>query len=174
MTIEERVEMLEEKLDAARRLIRRLMFGAGIFLGMFVLFVAVRAITGVAHGQAKEKVIRAEEIRAKRIIVEDGQFIVTGHRGEQVAILGMIQDAPGLRIGVTGGWPGIALSTHEGPNLYLADATGPRIMLSIVGERPSLALFNRNKMDLVDLALSLGKPGLTLTDEKGDVLWQAP
>ena len=161
MSIEERFEMLEAELASARRLIRRLMFGAGIFLGMFVLFVSVRSITGVAHGQAKEAVIRAN-----RFIVEDRQ-------GRQQAILGMIQDSPGLRLGGAGA-PRIALSTR-GPNLYLADGTGtPRIMLSIVGERPSLALFDRNRMDLVDLALGWDGPGLTLTDENGDVLWQAP
>lgn len=171
MTIEERFEMIEAELAAAKRFTRRLMFGAGIFLGMFALFVAVRSITGVAHGQAKGTVIRADEVRACRFIVEDHH---EGSKGQQQAILGMIQDSPGLRIGGVGGAPIISLSTR-GPNLYLADETGaPRIMLSIVGDRSSMALFNSNRMDLVDLALSWDSPGLTLTNEKGDVIWQAP
>jgi len=170
MTIEERFEMLEAELAVARRITRRLMFGACMFLGMFVLFVAVRAVTGVVHGQAKETVIRAN-----KFIAEDGQFIVEGHRGQQVAMFGMNQDAPALHLYGRAGVPLVSLSSHTGPYLYLADGTGaPRITLSIVGDRPSLAMFDKNRMDLVDLALSLGRPGLTLTDEKGTVLWQAP
>ena len=163
MTIEERFEMLEAELAAARRLTRRLMFGAGIFFGMFVLFVSVRTITGVAHGQAKETVIRAT-----RFIVEDSN-------GRQRAMFGMNQGWPGLHIGYgAGGAPLVALSSRM-PNIYLADERGtPRIKLSVIGERPSLEMFSRNRMDLVDLNLSLGKPGLTLTDEKGNVLWQVP
>ncbi len=167
MSNEERFEKLEAELASARRLIRRLMFGAGIFLGICVLLVTVSTITGIAHGQAKEKVIRAEEIRADRFIVDDSQ-------GRQVAMFGMNQDSPALLFGREGSVPRLALLSN-GPALYLADGEGVRrIVLTIAGERPSLSLFNRNNMDLVDLALSGDRPCLTLTDDKGNVLWKTP
>ena len=84
MTIEERVEKQErelaeikDSLTAAKRRTRRLMAGAGVVLGMFVLFVVARAITGVVQGQAKEKVIRAN------------MFLVEDDNGRTRARLGM-------------------------------------------------------------------------------------
>jgi len=50
MTTEERFEKLEVELAAAKRLTRQLMLmaGVGVVLGMFALFVAIRAMTVVA------------------------------------------------------------------------------------------------------------------------------
>lgn len=78
MTTEERIEKLEAELTetkaglaVAKRLISRLMVGAGVVLGMFALFVAVRAITGVAYSQAGGNI--AEVIRAKNFEMVDNQ-----------------------------------------------------------------------------------------------------
>ena len=166
MTIEERLEMLETELAASRRSTRRLKYGTGIFMVLFVVFVAI-----LGYAQTNEKtVIRADEVRAHRFIVEDTH---DGADGKQQGIFGMIQDAPGLRLG-GGSAPQISLSTHSGTYFYMADETGnPRISMSIIGDRSSLSMFNKNRMDLIEIALSWDEPNMTLTDDKGKVLWQA-
>ncbi len=67
MTTEERFEMLEAELAGAKRLTRRLMAGAGVVVVVCTLFVAVRAMTGVMHGQAGKKTIRVNELPRSRV-----------------------------------------------------------------------------------------------------------
>lgn len=166
MTIEKRLEMLETELAASRRSTRRLKYGTGIFMALLLAFVVLFACK-----QTNENtVIRADEVRAHRFIVEDTH---AGAEGKQQGIFGMIQDAPGLRLG-GGPAPQISLSTHSGTYFYMADETGnPRISMNIVGDRSSLSMFNKNRMDLIDIALSWDEPNMTLTDDKGKVLWKA-
>lgn len=170
MTIEERLATLEAELADSRHKIRQLLKCTGIFAGLLIAFATVRYTPRIAHAkEAAPTVIRAEEIRANRFIVEDDDA-----SGQQEAIFGMIQDAPGLRLGGEGA-PQISLSTHSGTYLYLADEKGiPRILMQVVGDRSSLSMFDENRRDLLDIALTWDKPGLTLMDEKGEVLWQAP
>jgi hypothetical protein len=172
MTIEERVEMLEAELAASRTRARRLACGAGMILGALVVFSTFRFTTSVAHARSDERtVVRADEVRAGRFIVEDNR---PHNRGVEQAIFGMIQDAPGLRLGASDN-PQISISTHSGSYLYLADETGhPRITLQVVGDRSSVSLFNKEQRDLLDIALSWDSPSLTLTDENGNVLWKTP
>jgi hypothetical protein len=170
MTVEERLATLEAELAASKRLIYRFIKGASILVVLLVIFATVRYTTDPAYAQENAStVLRAKEIRANRFIVEDD-----GTNGQQEAIFGMIQDAPGLRLGGEGA-PQISLSTHSGTYLYLADEKGsPRILMQVVGDRSSLSMFNENRKDLLDIALTWDKPGLILTDEKGEVLWQTP
>ena len=105
--------------------------------------------------------------------LSDVTHYLDGAEGKQQGIFGMIQDAPGLRLG-GGDAPQISLSTHSGTYFYMADETGnPRISMNIVGDRSSLSMFNKNRMDLIDIALSWDEPNMTLTDDKGKVLWKA-
>ena len=166
MTIEKRLEMLETELATSRRSARRLKYGTGIFMTLLLACVVL-----FAFKQTNENtVIRADEVRAHRFIVEDTH---DGAEGKQQGIFGMIQDAPGLRLG-GGQAPQISLSTHSGTYFYMADETGnPRISMNIVGDRSSLSMFNKNRMDLIDIALSWDEPNLTLTDDKGKIIWQA-
>jgi hypothetical protein len=172
MTIEERVEMLEAELAASKTRFRRVVYGAGMVLGALVVFSTFRFTTNIAHAQPNEPtVIRADEVRARRFIVEDGR---AHNRGVQQGIFGMIQDAPGLRLGASDK-PQISISTHSGSYIYLADETGhPRITLQVVGDRSSVSLFNKEQRDLLDIALSWDSPSLTLTDKDGNVLWKTP
>lgn len=166
MNIEKRLEMLEAELAASKRSARRLRYGTGIFMGLFIAFFIFQACTY----SNKKTVLRADEVRAHRFIVEDTH---DGADGKQQGIFGMIQDAPGLRLG-DGGAPQISLSTHSGTYFYMADETGnPRISLNVVGDRSSLTMFNKNRMDLLDIALTWDQPNLTLTDDKGKIIWQA-
>lgn len=166
MTIEKRLEILETELAASRRSTRRLKYGTGIFMATLLAFVVLFA----CEQTNENTVIRADEVRAHRFIVEDTH---TGAEGKQQGIFGMIQDAPGLRLG-GGDAPQISLSTHSGTYFYMADETGnPRVSMSIVGDRSSLTMFNKKRMDLIDIALSWDEPNMTLTDDKGKILWQA-
>jgi hypothetical protein len=166
MNIEKRLEMLETELAASRSSARQLKYGTGIFMVLIVVFVII-----MVYILTNEKsVIRADEIRAYRFIVEDTH---EGADGKQQGIFGMIQDAPGLRLG-GGSAPQISLSTHSGTYFYMADETGnPRISMNIVGDRSSLSMFNKNRLDLIDIALSWDEPSMILTDDKGNVLWKA-
>ncbi len=166
MTIEKRLEILESELAASKRSTRRLKYGTGIFMVTLLAFVVLFA----CEQKNEMTIIRADEIRAHRFIVEDTH---AGAEGKQKGIFGMIQDAPGLRLGDDGA-PQISLSTHSGTYFYMADETGnPRISMNIVGDRSSLTMFNKNRMDLLDIALTWDQPNLTLTDDKGNIIWQA-
>ena len=164
--------MLEAELVVSRSRSRRLMFGGAILVGTIVVLIALQFTTGVAYAQSAEpKIIRADEVRAHRFIVEDHH---DGTQGVEEAIFGMIQDAPGLRLGASDN-PQISLSTHSGSYLYLADETGnPRVLMQVVGDRSSISLFNKNRMDLLDIALAWDSPSLTLTNENGKVVWKTP
>lgn len=172
MTIEQRLELLESELVAAKARSRRLLYGVGLLCMAVVAVFVIGLSPGVAHAQSTERtVIRADEVRAARFIVEDGR---AHNRGAEQAIFGMIQDAPGLRLGAPDN-PQISISTHSGSYLYLADETGhPRVLLQVVGDRSSVSLFNKEQRDLLDIALSWDSPSLTLTDEDGKVLWKTP
>ncbi|OVE79582.1 hypothetical protein BVY01_02195 [bacterium I07] len=166
MTMEERLKILETELAETRRRSFRFMYTFGILLSVLVLLVIYLTYT-----QSKRAVIRADEVRAHRFIVENDR---EADEGQQQGIFGMIQDSPGLRLGGRNA-PQISLSTHSGTYLYLADGTGkPTISMNVVGDRSSLSFFNENRRDLIDIALSWDNPGLILTDEKGKVLWKAP
>lgn len=139
MTIEERFEILEKELAAAKRLIHRLMFGAGLVLGMCVLFVAVHGGAGVAHGQTGERVIRA-----KRFMVEDDQ-------GRIRAGLYVDEDGPKLFLSDENGKVRACMGVFKNvPNLYLYDEKGaaPLAGLYVWENRPCLVLWDNNRQIL--------------------------
>jgi len=140
MTTEERFEKLEAELAAAKRLTRQLILGAGIVLGMFALFVAVRAMTGVAYSQAGGNI--AEVIRAKNFEMVDNQGKTRATLKVNVGgvLLGLL-DEKGIHR--------MALRVSErGPELDLADEKGTlRAMLTS----------------------AKGGSGLSFADEKGYV-----
>ena len=166
MTIEERLKNLESELAASKTRARRLAYGISILVGAFVVVSTIRPTTEVAYAQSDDPaIIHAKEIRAQRFIVED-----EGEPGVEEAIFGMIQDAPGLRLGAVDK-PEVFLSNHSGSYLYLADTNGtPRITMQVVGDRSSISLFNEEQKDLLDIALSWDSPSITLTNEKGETV----
>ena len=140
MTTEERIEKLEAELAAAKRLIRRLMAGAGVVLVIFALFVAVRAMMGVTHSQVGGDI--AKVIRASRFEVVDDQ-------GRPRAGLIVLKD---------------------GPRLDMFDEKGTsRAMLITTETGAGLTLFDEKGIGRAMLSTSNGGPGLVLFDEKGKV-----
>lgn len=188
MTTEERIEKLEAELietktglTAAKRLTRRLMAGAGVVMGMFALFVAVRAITGVAQSQTGDsnKIITAKEFR----VVDD--------QGKKRAVLAMAKDGPHLDLCDENGRSRAVLSTSKyEPGLTLYDKTGKRsaelkapgggaglilsgeygqgdIRMFVLMNGPEINLIDVNDKLRATLTVWENSPGLYLYDKNG-------
>lgn len=161
MTTEERLEKLEAELATAKRNNRRLMAGVGLVLGVFILFVAVRAITGVAYSQAGgdvEKVIRANK------------FEVVDNQGRTRAIFTEVTSGAGLAIFDEKGKTQILLSMDKetGPALILHDETSDfSATLSVKKVGPALSLNDERGNIRAGLVVMEEGPSLSLYDKKG-------
>jgi hypothetical protein len=167
MTTEERLERLEVELATAKRSICRLIIGAGLVLGIFTLFVAVRAMTGIAYSQAEGNT--AKVIRAKSFVVVDDQ-------GRIRALLSVIKTGSGLALYDESGKVRARLDVNEDfPLLTLHDEKGtPRAVLDVTKYGPELSFHDEKGTPRASLDVLEDRPLLSLNNDKGKPIWSAP
>jgi hypothetical protein len=138
MTTEERFAILEAELSAAKRLIRRLIFVAYIFLGIFVLFAFFYTITDVSYGQSFKQLLKGAKKFNERVekykklqgeehdpskwsVIKANQFILEDEQGRQRATIILTKYGPGLYLYDIKGEPLIALCSEDGEahDLYI-------------------------------------------------------
>jgi len=160
MTIEERVEKLELKLDRARFI--NLLLGA---IGIGVLLVLWFFASGTPTAQ--EKVM--DEVLVK-------QFIVVNDNGIKRAFLELEEDVPGLALfDENGTYRADLLVNDEGPKLTLFNENGNRqALLAVTESGTSLSLCDEKGKSRAGLGVFKDGPILFLFDETGSVLWQVP
>lgn len=160
MTVEERIEKLEQKLSRAQ-IVNRVLFVAGIGLLLVTWFFA----SGTSTAQNKMQ----DVIYAKSLILHD-------ENSKPRIILGSTNGETRLHLFDENGIirAGLAI-TNNGVGLILHDENSiPRINLCALNNGSGLTLSDKNGNPLVMLSVAKDVPGLLLIDENNKPIWQAP
>ena len=163
MTTEERLEMLERELVETKHRSRRLLIGLALVVVGLGLVWTFAKITGNAHAQEDEKILRATAF----VLVDDQGRV----RGE----MKMIASGPELRLADENGKARAELiACKDGPVLALSDENGKaRVGLSVVKDGPGLVMLDENGKTRAFLNTAKNMPGLVMLDENGKVIWAA-
>lgn len=162
MTVEERVEKLENALAGAKRR-SRMLLAAVLVVGAVGVIIA--ACAGIPAEAAPDKGGVHKVVRAER-------FEVVDQNGKARVTLGADKDGSGLTLWDEKGTPHASLAaTKNGSGLVLHDEKGNvRAVLSAFWTGPGLALADENGKLCAGLRADKDDQGLALHDEKGNLL----
>ena len=186
MSTEERLEMLERQMSAAKRRNRWMLAAVGLLLGGAIVWLAFRPGTA----WAQPNVIRATPIRralaagraprstrsAVPTVIRANQFILQDKGGKVRASLGSGKGGVSLDLFDQRGTARAILSVNkDGPSVNLLDERGKLCaILSVTNHRVGLSLADRNGKLRAWLAVGKNGSSLCLSDEKGNPIWDAP
>lgn len=153
MTDADRLDKLERELRATRRKLRWLLIGTGLIVGAVALGGVAAAPSGAAEGD------EPSVVRADKIVVEDGD-------GTARAVLGVVDEHPGLMLNdPTGGTRVILVAGQGASQLTFFDGEGTaRAAVGTAGDHPSLILRDAD---------ATPRAGLVAGPDKG-VVWTKP
>lgn len=165
MTIEERLENMERELGRVKRRNHWLLGAILLLVGGLVAVGALKAIVAPAQAQGAGT---AEEIRAKKIVLEDDN-------GKVRAWLDVVAGIPMMMVLDENGEVRVALAAgKDDPRLVLCDEKGRgRTRLGTGKDGPNLALYDENGKVRAALSADKDGPNLVLYDENGKVIWSA-
>jgi hypothetical protein len=143
MTIEERLENMEQELGRVKRRNHKLLGAILVLLGGLVAAGVFKTTVTPAQAQG---VGTAQEIRAKSIVLED-------ESGKPRAVLGADKDGPRLE-----------LRDENGKNCAV---------LSALKDGPALGLYDEKGVRRAGMAVGKDGPMLELWDEKGQYRFAA-
>ena len=133
MTVEQRLEKLEQELATTKRRYRRLLTGGLATVSVIIALLSLMAQTRPSKVQ--------QEVRAR-------EFTLVNERGDIRAVLGEIDGEPGLGLFDSNGQIRVLLnmteSTSRGRSMIsLFDSRGKiRTLLSVTGDEPGLSLYD--------------------------------
>ena len=155
MTTEERLEIVEKELAAAKRRIGRLVIGGAVALVCIAILLAAW--------------LRPAEVRARKFVLVDGD-------GKTRALLTVDEDGPRLGLTDESGKARAELRVAKnGPTLNLSDKNGnARAGLSVLKDGPVLDLDKGSGKTRALLTVEEGGPGMRLYGENDKILWSAP
>lgn len=192
--------MLETRIDALEREVRRLRLGSrrlgwGFLLAGFVVAVAAASsppaatVPDVTQTRRLEVLDSSGKLRAIVDVSDEGPAVaLLDEKGNARATLSLSGDVPGLQLldekGTRRAWFDVSAL---GPEFLLSDEKGnKRTTLDVLGDGPALDLFDVNGNHRAALGVTsfegakAGEKGTTaessllLFDKDGKVLWQAP
>ncbi|GAH07824.1 unnamed protein product [marine sediment metagenome] len=171
MTIEERLEQVENTLARVKRRNRWLVLVILLAAGVWVVFVGLTGDIEAQMGGEDGKTIRADS------------FVLVDETGKTRARLAVSKNGPSLSLYDEKGMPRVGLSMFkDGPMLNLFDEKGimPLAGLGVSKDGPKLFLCDEKGETRARVAvfksgpgLSL-RPGMVLLDERGKLIWSAP
>ena len=166
MTTEERVEILERELAAAKRRTLFLLGGAGLCLGIALLVWAFDGRTRSVLGLYDEN----GALRAELGVSKDGPGLWLYDKNlTPLAVLAVTKAGPLLRLhdenGVVRTVVGV---TKAGPRLGLRDENGKlRVVVGVTKGAPVLGLHDKNGTLRAQVGVTKAGPALGLIDENG-------
>ena len=182
MSTEERLEMLERQMSAAKRRNRWMLAGLGLCLGIALVAWALGPTVATAQpAGAAPKVVRANQfiledergrIRAMLAVTKDGPVLtLSDEKGKDRAILGVLKT--GLRLSLSdekGQMRAILAVLKHGPMFHLYDEEGKtRAALAMTSDEPSLSLSDEKGKTRAALGVTKSGARLSLSDEKGQM-----
>lgn len=168
MATEERLDKLEKELTRVKRQNRWLLAGAGVIVLTLVLARIFAGADNAAQAQGKGS--------EKKVIVAN-EFILEDEEGELRARLQVSKGGVGLSLCDKKGKPRVMMSvTEDGQGLGVYDEKDKiRVLLAADNDGAGLQLFDdKGKICGVMTVPNKGRPGMLLTDGKGNTLWRAP
>lgn len=159
MTIEERLENMEQELGRVKRCNRWLLGAILLVAGGLIVFAGFETTASRAREKAGGTI---KEVHAKKFILED-------ENGKARADLSASESGPSLSLSDENGETRVSLAAYKGsPNLSLRDKNGKvRVSLSASESGPSLSLWGKNGKAGVSLYASESGPYLLLCDKNG-------
>jgi len=187
MTIEERLENMEQEMGRVKRRNRWLLGAILLLLGGFVFAGLSKTTVKPAQAQITGT---PEEIRTKRILIEDENGNVRARllaikegpslslwdeNGKPRASLHLIKDGPSLMLLNENGKPGASLNLYKDNRfLTLYDENGkPRVSLSAYKIGSDLMLYDENSMLRARLNALKDGPQLMLLDNNFQMRFSA-
>lgn len=188
MTIEERFEILENKLRRQKRC-NRWLLGAVLLVAGSLLIPSIFETTAPrvrAQGVGATKVIRANKFvvedlngkdRAVLTVSEDGSSLVLyDDGGKGRIVLAATKLGPSLSLyTINGNYPSASLNIfHNSPDLMLLDEEGkPRAQLDFSAGVPNLCMWDINGKPRVMISVLERGPTFGLADEEGIIRFVA-
>ena len=173
MTIEERLESVEHKLNHSQRCYRGLLLGLGLTGIILVVFWGLSVSEVNAQAQADRKIIRANELiledeygkcKARFIATSNGAALYFFNVNEYIAaVLGVDKNVPGLHLfdNNQNGRVSLILDNDE-PVISLQDASG-NDLISLVARADGHGLFLHDKNKELSAMLGVSLMGSMLT-----------
>lgn len=159
MTLEKRIEILENKLKLAKR--QRIL----TWVGFVALLVIVNMLNPIDYISANSNSF--DEIRAKRIVLTDQD-------GLERAVLSL-DEGKGMVGLVMRDEPSGASAVLGTSGLNLRDKNGKsRLALALNAGEPGLVLFGENSKERALLVVDKKGPALSLRNNKGVDRWITP
>ena len=159
MTLEKRIEILENELKSAKRQKILTLVGIGVLLVLVNMLNPIDYIA--AHSNS------FDEIRAKRIVLTDQD-------GLERAVLAL-DEGKGMVGLVMRDEPGGASAVLGASGLNLRDKNGKsRLAFALNAGEPGLVLFGENSKERALLVVDKKGPALSLRNNKGVDRWITP